>query len=185
MITFLAYVGMEIGIGQWAYTLLTQSRGISSEVAGPWVSIYWGVFTGGRVFFGLISSRFDSTRLLRWCLIAVVIGTVLFAWNPLPIIGSIGLIVTGFAEAPVFAMLMTTTPQRVGMAHAENGVSLQMGFVGIGSAILPGLIGIIGNAFGLEMMTALFALMAIVTLVFHELSRLVHAAKPVAIGEGN
>ena len=185
MITFLAYVGMEIGIGQWAYTLLTQSRGISSEVAGPWVSIYWGVFTGGRVFFGLISSRFDSTRLLRWCLIAVVIGTVLFAWNPLPIIGSIGLIVTGFAEAPVFAMLMTTTPQRVGMAHAENGVSLQMGFVGIGSAILPGLIGIIGNAFGLEMMTALFALMAIVTLVFHELSRLGHAAKPVAIGEGN
>ncbi|HEY3290003.1 MAG TPA: MFS transporter [Anaerolineae bacterium] len=184
MITFLVYVGMEIGIGQWAYTLLTQSRGIASELAGPWVSVYWGVFTGGRIFFGLISNRFDSTRLLRWCLLAVVVGTLLFAWNPLPLIGSIGLIITGFAEAPVFAMLMTTTPQRVGMTHAENGVSLQMGFVGVGSAILPGLIGIVGNRFGLESMTAMFAAMAVVVLIVHEFARLGHASLPVASSAG-
>ena len=185
IITFLAYVGMEIGIGQWAYTLLTQSRGIASEVAGPWVSIYWGVFTIGRIFFGLISSRFDATRLLRGCLIAVVVGTFLFAWNPLPIIGSIGLIITGFAEAPVFAMLMMTTPQRVGMVHAENGVSLQMGFVGIGSAVLPGLIGIIGNHFGLETMPAVFTAMAVIVLIFHELARSMQPLvpeRPPAIG---
>jgi fucose permease len=170
LITFLAYVGMEIGIGQWAYTLLTQSRGIAPEVAGPWVSIYWGVFTGGRVFFGFIANRFDSTRLLRSCLLAVVVGTFMFAWNPLPIIGSVGLIITGFAEAPVFPMLMTTTPQRVGMEHAENGVSLQMSSVGVGSAILPGLIGTIGNNFGLETMTTTFAALAVIAFISHELS---------------
>ncbi len=178
MITFLAYVGMEIGIGQWAYILLTQSRGVAPEAAGPWVSIYWGVFTGGRIFFGLIANRFETTRLLRWCLLAVVVGVFLFAWNPLPLIGSLGLIITGFAEAPVFPMLMTTTPQRVGVEHAENGVSLQMSFVGIGSAILPGLIGTIGKNFGLETMTTTFAVMAVITLVFHELARLAHAGRP-------
>jgi fucose permease len=179
MIAFLAYVGMEIGIGQWAYTLLTQSRDISPETAGTWVSIYWGVFTGGRIFFGLIAHRFDANRLLRWCLLGVVVGAVLFAWNPLPLIGSIGLIIVGFAEAPVFPMLMTTTPQRVGLEHAENGVSLQMSFVGLGSAILPGLIGTLGKNLGLETMTIAFAVMAVIAVVFYELALLVHAGRPV------
>jgi fucose permease len=179
MITFLTYVGMEIGIGQWAYTLLTESRGIAPEVAGPWVSIYWGVFTGGRIFFGFIANRFETARLLRWCLLGAVVGTVLFAWNPLPLIGSIGLIIVGFAEAPIFPMLMTTTPQRVGLEHAENGVSLQMSFVGIGAAILPGLIGTIGKNFGLETMTTTFAVMALTAFIFYELARHAHAAPPV------
>jgi fucose permease len=178
MITILAYVSMEISIGQWAYTLLTQSRGITPEVAGTWVSIYWGVFTGGRIFFGFIIHRFDTTRLLRWCLLAVIVGTVLLAWNPLPIVGSIGLIIVGFAEAPVFPMLMTTTPQRVGIEHAENGVSLQMSFVGVGSAILPGLIGTVGKNFGLEYMTITFIVLAIIAFVFHDLARLAHADRP-------
>ncbi len=185
MITFLAYVGMEIGIGQWAYTLLTQSRGIAPEVAGPWVSVYWGVFTGGRIFFGFIANRFDSTRLLRACLLAVVVGTFMFAWNPLPIIGSIGLIITGFAEAPVFPILMTTTPQRVGVEHAENGVSLQMSFVGAGAAILPGLIGTIGKNLGLETMTTTFVVMAVIVLVFHELAGLGHAGQPLPSNAGD
>ncbi|MBZ0300588.1 MAG: MFS transporter [Anaerolineae bacterium] len=182
MITFLAYVSLEIGIGQWAYTLLTQSRGIAPDVAGTWVSIYWGVFTGGRIFFGFIANRFDPTRLLRWCLLATLVGALLLAWNPLPIIGSIGLIIVGFAEAPIFAMLMTTTPQRVGLEHAENGVSLQMVCVGLGSAVLPGLIGTIGKTFGLETMTTTFAVMAVVALVFHELARLAHTSRPVLSG---
>jgi fucose permease len=182
MITFLGYVGVEIGIGQWAYTLLTESRGIAPEVAGTWVSIYWGVFTGGRIFFGFIADRFNAVRLLRWCMLAAVFGTLIFAWNPLPVIGSIGLIVVGFAEAPIFAMLMTTTPQRVGLEHAENGVSLQMVSVGIGSAILPGLIGTIGKNFGLESMTIAFVAVAVVAFVFHELARLAYTGRPVLSG---
>jgi fucose permease len=180
MITFLAYVAMEIGIGQWAYTLLTQARGIAPEIAGLWVSIYWGVFTGGRILFGFVANRLDATRLLRGCLLGAVVGTFMFAWNPLPIIGSIGLIVVGFAEAPIFAMLMMTTPQRVGLEHAENGVALQMASVGLGSAILPGLIGTIGMHFGLETMTATFTAVAIVAFVFHELAHLTRSPVPAA-----
>ena len=180
MITFLAYVAMEIGIGQWAYTLLTQARGIAPEIAGLWVSIYWGVFTGGRILFGFVANRLDATRLLRGCLLGAVVGTFMFAWDSLPIIGSIGLIVVGFAEAPIFAMLMMTTPQRVGLEHAENGVALQMASVGLGSAILPGLIGTIGMHFGLETMTATFTAVAIVAFVFHELAHLTRSPVPAA-----
>ena len=178
MLTFMVYVGMEIGIGQWAYTLLTQSRGVSEDLAGTWVSVYWGVFTGGRILFGFIANRFAPTRLLRWSLLATAVGAIFFAWNPLPIVGSIGLIIVGFAEAPVFAMLMSTTPERMGLEHAENGVTMQMVSVGIGGAIIPGLIGTIGKHYGLETMTMTFAAMAIATLVLHELAHISRHKQP-------
>ncbi|HVO43952.1 MAG TPA: MFS transporter [Aggregatilineales bacterium] len=170
MATFLAYVGLEIGIGQWAYTLLTQSRQVSAEVAGPWVSIYWGAFTGGRILWGVIANRFAIDKVLRYCMLGALVGAILFWWDPVNLVGLLGLIVIGFSQAPIFPMLMAGTPQRVGVEHAENAISVQMAAVGVGTAILPGLIGTIGKNLGLEMMAATFVIMAIVVFIFHELS---------------
>ncbi|MEM9776196.1 MAG: MFS transporter, partial [Chloroflexota bacterium] len=45
---FFVYGGIEVSIGQWAFTLFTESRGLAEENARCWVSIYWGTFTAGR-----------------------------------------------------------------------------------------------------------------------------------------
>ena len=57
MATFLAYVGLEIGVGQWAYTLLTASRGIAPAVAGPGVRHHWGALHCGGDTFGGFTQR--------------------------------------------------------------------------------------------------------------------------------
>ena len=176
MATFLAYVGMEIGIGQWAYTLLTESRGIPPAIAGPWVSIYWGAFTGGRILFGVVANRFEISQALRVCMLGMIVGAVLFWWNPITTVGLIGLVVIGISQAPVFPQLMVGTAVRVGAEHAENAISMQMGAVGIGTAILPGLIGTIGKNFGLETMALSFVCMSILVFILHEFTRL----RPVA-----
>ncbi|MHB8625687.1 MAG: MFS transporter [Aggregatilineales bacterium] len=179
MATFFAYVGLEIGIGQWAYTLLTQSRGIAPEIAGPWVSIYWGAFTGGRILFGVIANRFEVSQALRVCMLGMITGAVLFWWNPVNTVGLIGLVVIGISQAPVFAQLMVGTAARVGPEHAENAISMQMGAVGIGTAILPGLLGTLGKDFGLETMALSFVIMAIVIFLLHELTHLRRLERPV------
>jgi fucose permease len=178
MATYFIYVGMEIGIGQWAYTLLTQSRGISPEYAGPWVSIYWGSFTVGRFLFGIIANRFRIERILRYCMLAMIVGAVLFWWNPINVVGLIGLVIVGAGQAPIFPMLMSDTAQRVGAEHAENGISLQMGAVGISTAFLPGLIGTIGKNYGLETMAGVFVVMAILVFACHELTIVNRAKQP-------
>ncbi len=185
MITFLAYVGTEIGIGQWAYTLLTESRGMAPEVAGPWVSVYWGTFTGGRILFGIIANRFPVDRVLRLCTFGMIISAILFWWNPVNAVGLLGLIIIGFVQAPVFPLLMTDTARRIGAEHAENTISMQMGAVGIGAALLPGLIGTIGKNFGLEMMTAVFVVMAVLVFVFYELTRSRNVERPAISSAGD
>ncbi len=169
MLTYLVYCGLEIGLGQWAYTLLTQSRGIAPEIAGPWVAVYWGTFTGGRIIFGAVANRFEIDRVLRVCTLGMIVGAGLFWWNPVNAVGLLGLVVIGAAQAPVFPLLMSGTAKRVGAVHAENGISLQMGAVGIGTALLPGLIGTVGKNFGLESMSALILFMAVVVFILHEL----------------
>lgn len=181
MITFLAYVGTEIGIGQWAYILLTESRGMPPEVAGPWVSVYWGTFTGGRILFGIIANRYPVDRVLRLCMFGMIISAALFWWNPVNAVGLLGLVVIGFVQAPIFPMMMTDTARRIGAEHAENTISMQMGAVGIGAALLPGLIGTVGKNFGLEMMTAVFLIMAALVFVSHEVTRARRVERP-AIG---
>jgi len=185
MITFLAYVGVEIGLGQWTYTLLTQSRGIDPGLAGVLVSVYWGVFTGGRIVFGFIANRFEINRLLRACMLAMIVGAILLRWNPVNAIGLLGLFIIGAAQAPVFPLLMSATANRVGAEHAENAISLQMGGVGIGGAILPGLIGTIGKNLGLEAMTVVFLVMAVVVFIFHELTHLRRVEQPVLTSAGD
>ncbi len=172
MATFVVYVGTEIGIGQWAYLLLTESRGVPPGTAGLWVSAYWGAFTGGRVLFGFIANRYQIKSILRFALLGMIAGALLFWWNPLIMVSLIGLVILGFAQAPVFPMLISDTAPRVGTEHAENTISLQMGAVGIGTAILPGLLGTVGSVYGLEAMTQAFVLLAVLVFFFHELSRL-------------
>lgn len=170
MALFVIYVGTEIGIGQWAYTVLTEARGLPVSVSGRWVSIYWGAFTGGRFFFGLVSERFSVKWILRACLLSTVLGAFLFWWHPTISVGMVGLIIAGFAQAPVFPMLMSDTSERVGPEHAENTISLQMCAVGVGAALLPGQIGTIGKYFGLERMPLTCLIMSVLVVVCFELT---------------
>ena len=170
MAIFVFYVGSEIGIGQWAFVLLTESRSLAPGIAGPWVSAYWGAFTGGRILFGVVADRLITGRGLRLCTMGMVASAFLFWWNPVSAIGLIGMVLAGFAQGPVFPLLMSDTAARVGVEHAENTIGLQMGAVGIGTAILPGLIGTLGNRLGLEAMAAGFVILAVLVFGLHELT---------------
>jgi fucose permease len=67
---FFLYTGIEATLGNWAYTLLTESRGILPQVAGFWTGSYWATFTMGRVLAGLYAKRIGVHALIRISLLA-------------------------------------------------------------------------------------------------------------------
>ena len=60
LVVFFLYTGLEVVAGQWSYTLFTVGRGVEAGRAGPWISIYWGSLTIGRVAFGWIAERISA-----------------------------------------------------------------------------------------------------------------------------
>lgn len=158
---FFLYVGSEVSLGTWAYTLLTESRGIPPAAAGLWAGSYWATFTLGRVVAGLYAKRVGSHLLVQGSLITALLGAMLLWWNPTSVASLIAVALIGFAIAPVFPAMVSGTSQRVGVRFAANTIGMQMAAGGLGSAIIPSAVGILARRTSLEVvpvcLAALFA----------------------------
>ncbi|MEI2609671.1 MAG: MFS transporter [Candidatus Promineifilaceae bacterium] len=150
ILMFFIYTGIELSLGHWAYTLLTESRGVDPEVAGLWAGSYWGTFTLGRILAGLYAQRLGGHAVLRFSMLAALLGAILLWWAPVQIIGLLGVAVTGFAVAPIFPALVSGTSKRVGAHHAANTIGMQIGAAGLGGSILPGVAGVLARRISLE-----------------------------------
>jgi len=167
VLLFFIYVGAEVGLGTWAYTLLTESRGIPSTAAGFWAGSYWGTFTVGRVLAGLYAHRIGVNRLIWGSLLGALIGAALLWWNPAPAASLAGVALIGLSVAPIFPGLVSGTSQRVSPRHAANTIGMQMGATGLGAALIPGLIGVLADQTSLEVIPiCLFALFALLALMY-------------------
>lgn len=165
---FFMYTGVEIATGRWASSLFIESRHIKAATAGLWVSIYWGLFTVGRVVAGFIERWLAPLVLLRLSMVGAVIAALLLVLNPVSWSGGLALGIMGLALAPVFPMLIAITPARVGAAHVPNAVGFQISAAAIGGTVIPGLIGILAKQ-SLEIMPVLLLVSNVVILILHEI----------------
>lgn len=167
MLLFFTYVGAELGLGIWAYTLLTESRGVDPTIAGIITGGYWASFTVGRVLAGVFGARIGLQRLVGWAigLAALSMAVVWADLGPGPTVA--GIAITGFVIAPVFPGLMSDTRNRVEARHLTNTIGMQIAGAGLGGAALPALAGVGARVFGLEAIPVfLFAFLVILLALF-------------------
>lgn len=168
LLIFFIYTGLEVTVGQWSFTLLTESRGVGRETAGLWVTLYWASLTTGRILFGFVVDRFGIDRLLRCSMLGVVAGVGLFALNGPPLLSAFSLSLTGLGLAAIYPCLMTRTPQRLGKARAAHAIGFQVSSAMIGAAVFPSACGWLAQRSGLEVVVAVALGMAGSMLVLHE-----------------
>ncbi|MFI6266410.1 MFS transporter [Micromonospora sp. NPDC051006] len=158
-VAFALYVAIEVAAGLWAFLLLTEARGLADATAGLCVSAYWGSLFLGRVVQGVVAERLGAAQVLRGSLLGMAAGAALIALPAPAWVAVAGLVVVGFAAAPVFPLLTLTTADRVGAAHADRTIGLQIGAAGLGGALVPAGIGVLlGNVSVQALGPALFVL---------------------------
>lgn len=166
---FFVYGGIEVSIGQWAFTLFTESRGLSDELARFWVSIYWGTFTAGRFIFGFISPWLPAKTWLRGCVIATAAALILLLFPTSRFLGLAALALSGISQAPIFATLVSLMPKLVGREHASNAIGYVVGAAGVGIAILPSIGGILAERFTLEAVPPFILAQSLTLIILFEL----------------
>lgn len=133
------------------------------------MSIYWASLTASRLLVGSVADRVDVVTLLRGCIVGVVFGSALVWWNPVVPLGSfLGLALIGISLAPLFPSLISSTPKRMGAAHATNAIGFQVAAGSVGIALLPGFAGILAENRGLEIIGPFMVVAAIVMFFLHE-----------------
>lgn len=147
---FFLYMGIEFTLGSWAYTLLTESRGVSPRLAGFFMASYWGIFTVGRIGAGFYTRHIGQRALVVGSLAVAVVGGVLLTLNVPGVINLVACAVIGFAIAPVLAAFLSGTPGRVGERHTGNTIGIQIAAMGVGGAVVPSITGLIAERISLQ-----------------------------------
>jgi fucose permease len=141
ILVFGLYTGLEVTAGQWSFSLFTLGRGVPTALAGQWVSLYWGSLTAGRILMGFIAGRVDPRTMLWAGAGGALAGAALIAAGAGYVGDVAGLLLMGFSLAPIFPLLIATTAERVGRAHANNAIGMQVAAATVGAAAVPWLIG--------------------------------------------
>jgi fucose permease len=162
---FFLFVGAEMSMGTWTYSLLTGSRGIDPAMAGFLTGSYWGTFTISRIIAGLFARRVSVDRLVQICLAGSVLSAVLYTWNPFPNSSVLAVALLGFFIAPLFPAFISGTSQRVGARFTTNTIGVQMAATGLATAVIPGMLGVLARNFSLEVIPICLVIIFIALIV--------------------
>jgi fucose permease len=164
IIAFLLYMGVEAGTGVWLGTLLIEGRGISKVTAGIWISLFYAAITVGRFLCGFITRRFTNRQMIRYGLIAAIIGAGMLV-IPGKVLILPGIILIGLGCAPVFPCMVQETPQRFGNSQSGIIIGYQMGMAYISGVLIVPLIGLLAGRVSLEIIPLCIFLFALLTLI--------------------
>jgi fucose permease len=176
VLLFVCYTGLELGVGAWAFTVLTEGRGVAATTAGAWTSLYWLALTGGRLVGAALVGRLGATNLLRGTMVLLVAGLTVFAAGLSPALDLVGLALAGLSAGPIFPTLIAETPARLGRWHAANGVGFQIAAAGLGQALWPSALGLAGARLGLGALAYGLVALGLLVLAIH--ARLATRALP-------
>ena len=159
VLLFFLYVGAEVSLGTWAYSLLTESRGVSTQWAGLLVGGYWAMFTLGRILAGLYANRLGVDLLVQGGIALAFLGSLLLWWDPFPVANLVAVALVGIAIAPIFPALISGTSRRVGAPMAANTIGMQMAVTGLGASLIPSLVGVLADRYSLEIIPVILTLL--------------------------
>ncbi len=168
IVLFFVYTGLEFSTAQWAYSYLTQFRGVPAAIAGTAVGLFWASLTAGRIVLGGLTTWVAPQRVLRSAFCFAPFAAVCIGWRGSHAINIVGLMLMGFTLAPIFPLMIFVTPQRVGKRDASHAVGFQIAAAALGGAALPALAGVIAKHHGLEIIGPFLFIVACVLLALHE-----------------
>lgn len=177
--TYLAlflYVGAEGAVTGWMATFMTTTLGYSSLLASLGTAAIWTVVTVGRIVCaGLVGTRYTVRALVSFLCTVCVIGILLTAGVTMPVLFWVSLLLVGAGLSALWPLIASTA-----LDAGNNGgtvMSLILFFGYFGAAVIPYLIGLIGDAAGLRM-----ALIAS-AVVFAALGLVVRFVMPRSVSE--
>ena len=144
------YVGLEIGVGNWGYGFLVESRDASDLVAGWTVSAYWFGLTLGRFVISPVATRLGLTKIgmAYVCLVGVVAATAVTWLVPIAGAAVVGFVLLGFFLGPIFPTTMAVAPDLTDARLAPTAIGVMNAGSVVGGAALPWLAGALGQGVG-------------------------------------
>jgi fucose permease len=160
-------VGLEIGVGNWAYSLLTEEHGQGPLLAGWSVSGYWLGLTLGRFVISPVAARAGLTAAGTSfaCLVGVT-GTALLGWvAPTGAVATVALVLMGCFLGPLFPTAIAVVPDLAEPRLVATAIGVINGLSVLGGALFPWLAGALAQGVGVWTLLPFATVLAVTQLV--------------------
>ncbi|MBB6126548.1 sugar MFS transporter [Mucilaginibacter lappiensis] len=148
LVAMFCYVGTEQGIANWISQFLNTYHGLDPQTKGAdTVAYFWGLMTAGGILGLFLLKIMDSRKVLisftilaLVCLTAALFGPTSVALIAFPLVG--------FFASVMYPIIFSLALNSINKDHGSFAGLLVTAI--IGGAIIPPVIGLLGDAFGLR-----------------------------------
>jgi fucose permease len=183
LITFFGYCALETTAGLWASSYLVIHRGVDTEIAAQFASLFYIGITFGRFLCGFISDKFGDKQMIRYGLTIIAFGIFLII---LPLKSNItalaGLIIVGLGCAPIYPAIIHSTPSNFGPQNSQAIIGIQMASAYTGSTLMPPIFGVIADKINIGLYPFYLLFFVVLMIMMSErLNRTIAAVKRTVI----
>lgn len=184
MVTFFAYCALEQTAGLWAASYFVLDKGIASEIAAKWGSLFFVGITIGRFLSGFITMKLNDRQMVRLGQVICAIGIAVLAIGSSPFFLLLGLMLIGLGCAPIYPSIIHGTPEFFGRKYSQAVIGLEMASAYVGTSLMPPLFGLIIGHINIGLLPIyLGVILVLMWLLFDMATKRI--AKVSARGEGN
>ena len=169
LIAFLAYCAFESTCGLWASSYLVEYRGVDSQTAARFASLFYLGITAGRFLCGFIADKLGDKTMIRLGIGVMAVG-VLLLMLPLETdtTALLGLAVIGLGAAPVYPSIIHSTPTNFGKENSHAIIGIQMASAYVGSTFMPLVFGFLAQHITIAIYPFYLGLFILLTFVMSE-----------------
>lgn len=169
MLCFFCYCALEQTAGLWASSYLTLHKGVSSEMAAIFASLFYIGITVGRAISGFITMKLNDIQMIRLGQGIIVAGIAAMILPGSSILAMAGLILIGLGCAPIYPCVIHSTPAHFGADKSQAIIGVQMAFAYIGILAMPPLFGVLASRISVALLPCYLFAILVVMVIMHEL----------------
>lgn len=168
MITFFCYCALEQTTGLWASSYLVLHRGLSTETAAGFASLFFIGITVGRAVSGFLTMKLNDTQMIRLGEALILCG-ILCLFLPLGnITALLGLLLVGLGCAPVYPSIIHSTPEHFGADKSQAMIGVQMASAYVGTCLMPPVFGFLANHISVSLLPVYLLVILILMALMHQ-----------------
>lgn len=169
MLCFFCYCALEQTTGLWASSYLTLYKGISSETAAGFASLFFIGITAGRAISGFATMKFNDTQMVRAGQVLITVGVIAMLLPGTQVFSLAGLILIGLGCAPIYPCIIHSTPTHFGAERSQAIIGVQMASAYIGTCLMPPIFGVLANKISIALLPLFLLGTLVLMAVMHEL----------------
>ena len=168
MIAFFCYCALEQTAGLWASSYMVLHRGVATDVAASYASMFYIGITVGRFLSGFMTMKYSDKQMIRMGFAVICVGVAVLFLPLSEYITLAGFVLVGVGCAPIYPCIIHSTPEIFGEDKSQAIIGVQMASAYVGSLLMPSVFGILANHISAGLLPAYLCVILVLMIVMYE-----------------